>query len=359
MSHVPNIVMIDVKCIALDPQNPRLPEELQGASQASIWQHLAETAVLDELQESMLENGFFDHEPLIVVEEKVDGSMYVAVEGNRRLASIMGLLEFDYTSDYPHGFEPRPEQLTALKRVPVYVVDDRDSVSKYLGFRHIGGLKPWSSEAKARYLTNEVDQAASRGEPNPFRYVGRRVGSNSRGVKTFYVALSLLRHARDQTSVNIGPVLKERFGSWLRAMNSKGILEYISVEGITDYSSARKIISDCNLTHLQEVIEDFSGAPGRPPLVQDSRQITQYGNVLINDLANQTLRTYGDLEAAISIIESDNFPDRIRKVAIRVKALSEEAQDTPSRITHEAVEQGADLLRHAKVLKVTLETFID
>lgn len=82
----------------LDPNNPRLPElALDGgdgeglSEQARILRFLYENDVLEELMESYIANGFFESEPLIVLPE-VAGRR-VVVEGNRRLAALMILLQ--------------------------------------------------------------------------------------------------------------------------------------------------------------------------------------------------------------------------------------------------------------------------
>ena len=78
----------------LDPKNPRLGRNNieRGLSQEEILELMA-TWTLDELALSYLENGgFWTHEALLVVREKLDGvDRLVVVEGNRRLAALKNL----------------------------------------------------------------------------------------------------------------------------------------------------------------------------------------------------------------------------------------------------------------------------
>src|SRR5262249_22968399 len=122
--------------LRLDQGNPRLPEELQSASQPSILEYLYENANLDELARSYLDNGFFQHEHLVVVR---DGDVFTVLEGNRRLAALKVLLGDDDATeaDVLLGLE---EELSVERRaeleepLPAFIVPDRDEVRKYLGF---------------------------------------------------------------------------------------------------------------------------------------------------------------------------------------------------------------------------------
>src|SRR4051812_17983333 len=70
--------------LLLDHRNPRLAL-VEDATQVDLLKALYEDESLDELVGSFIENGYFEEEPLVVVEEE-EG--YVVVEGNRRLATL-------------------------------------------------------------------------------------------------------------------------------------------------------------------------------------------------------------------------------------------------------------------------------
>lgn len=57
---------IPVDDLHLDRENPRLPESLRGKEESTILEHLWFQEVLIELVQSMLTNGFFRQEPLLV-----------------------------------------------------------------------------------------------------------------------------------------------------------------------------------------------------------------------------------------------------------------------------------------------------
>lgn len=314
--------------LRLDPLNPRLPEQLHGANQVDLLSYLNENGVLDELIRSLDDNGFFQHEPLIGVEE-ANGDL-VVLEGNRRLAALKVYLGAPEALDL--GLKPLLDQppnarrLRELGVVPVYLVSDRNEVHQYLGFRHIGGIKTWPAEAKARYLMQESDKAAARKAPNPFLDVARRVGSNSQGVRNSYTAIVLLHHARDEYGLKVEPVLQRRFGVWLRCMTSD-VRHYIGLNGARSYSEVREHIANVEEPRLREVLADLTPrGEGRRAVLSDSRDVTIYGQVLMNDDAREVLRRYDDLQVARQIVEAAALPDRIRDLKDRVDVAREESQ---------------------------------
>ena len=61
---------IPVSRLFLDPENPRLPEEAQGKSESELMEVLLDQFNLEELADSMAENGYFDEEPLVGIPQK-------------------------------------------------------------------------------------------------------------------------------------------------------------------------------------------------------------------------------------------------------------------------------------------------
>ena len=161
----------------LDLNNPRLPESVLGKSEREILEYLHREGTLLELAESFLDNKYFPDEPLIGVRRQ-DGEIDV-IEGNRRLATLLILLNRPIAKGLRLDVAPTQAQLKELDAVPVRVVANRDAVRPFVGFRHIGGLKKWPAESKARYVFQEVESLAKQGDSEPFKTLGRRVGSRA------------------------------------------------------------------------------------------------------------------------------------------------------------------------------------
>ena len=241
----------------LDPNNPRLPEAVQGGPPATILSHIRENGELTELARSFADNGYFVQEPVLVVRRPRGG--YKVVEGNRRVATLMLLL----------GDDPPPfidVELTAARRaelsaVPAVVLDGEEDLHRYVGFRHISGLQPWSPEAKARYLFSEVEKMP-KGSDDPFRVVARRVGLQPPQVRQAYLAFAILHHGADNLGIEVDGVIdhaKKRFGVWLRAIESPGIRAFIGVGSPTDYKEVKLALRSLSARRkeLQEVVNDI------------------------------------------------------------------------------------------------------
>lgn len=319
-----------VSDLLLDPDNPRLPEDIQGADQSELLEYLNNEASLDELVRSLNDNGFFDHEPLIAYRDaELDG--YVVLEGNRRLAALKIVLGSAEARDLGLtpllDAPPTKERLDDLRQVPVYVVDDRDDVHRYLGFRHIGGIKTWSAEAKARYLLDESDKAAARDESSPFLVVARRVGTNTQSVRNSYTALALLRFARDEYSIPTTYVAQNRFGVWLRCMSAQNVRHYIGLNGARSYEATREEIEQVDEQGLREVVEDLTPQAGeKRPLLNDSRDVTAYGRILQHETARTVMREYRNLSVAKQIVDLADLHVRILSLRDQVDIATDEAR---------------------------------
>ena len=56
---------LSVESLFLDPENPRLPEKIQGGNEDVLLLSLYEDFDLRELADSLSKNGYFDEEPLV------------------------------------------------------------------------------------------------------------------------------------------------------------------------------------------------------------------------------------------------------------------------------------------------------
>jgi len=142
---------ISVSDLLLDPQNPRLPKSMGNKNEKEIINFLLSDASLIELMLAIGKNGFFEGEQLLVVPE---GEKYLVIEGNRRLSAVK-LLQ---NPELGEVYEGKIAQVIAESKykpteIPCLVFDNKDEILKYLGYRHITGIKSWKLLEKARYLT--------------------------------------------------------------------------------------------------------------------------------------------------------------------------------------------------------------
>lgn len=161
-----SIIMVNVENLLLDPLNPRLSAISQNPSQEDVLKEMYKRYYLDDLIRSLADNGYFSEEPLIAVEAgNLEGGekRYVVVEGNRRLAALRILL-FEHDRKLVGLSEVPTPKLAASKSlnpVPVKVYATRGEIVPYLGVRHIVGVRPWGSLAKALYIRHLKEQGLS------------------------------------------------------------------------------------------------------------------------------------------------------------------------------------------------------
>jgi hypothetical protein len=325
---MPEIQDISYRQLRFDADNPRLPENLRGAAPEELATYYYEHSVVSDLIESMAENGFFPHEPMIVTPRGKNS--FTVVEGNRRLTALAIIHHGPEASELPAPDVPlTAAQTRALNNVPCVVSEDREAIRRFIGFRHISGPLTWDPEAKARFLFEEIERAVERDEEEPFLFVARAVGSKTQAVLGSYIAIKLLWLARDEADVDIAQVQSSRFGVWLRLMSSPEFRRYINFKRTNDHQQLELAFGEVDLDALTEVLNDLKAPAGGLPLLRDSRDATSYGRVLTNKNARKVLRETGDLEAATTIIDRENLPDRVRGEARRVDALASEVKITP------------------------------
>lgn len=133
------VVKVPVAWLRLDRRNPRFTPGKMPSSfdDVGIIANLGQTADLSELTQSISQNGFIDVEPLIVL---LEDDVLTVLEGNRRLAAMMLLLNPGLASRVKMQVPPLPEQfLPTAQRLPVYRVEQRVDAEAIIGFKHING----------------------------------------------------------------------------------------------------------------------------------------------------------------------------------------------------------------------------
>ena len=142
---------VNIDKLELDPENPRLPEDLKR-TQVAMTEHIAHYTDIEELMQVIGENGFFRGESLIVYPSPDRKNFYRVIEGNRRLCAVRLLSRPDIVKGSKKIAEIASKAKYRPDSLPVVVYKTRDEVLTYLGYRHITGVKEWEPLAKARYV---------------------------------------------------------------------------------------------------------------------------------------------------------------------------------------------------------------
>ncbi|MBD3159522.1 MAG: hypothetical protein GF309_12085 [Candidatus Lokiarchaeota archaeon] len=327
----------------LDPLNPRLGRNTTGreVSQEEILE-MMRSWTLEELALSYLENGgFWPQEALLVTEEELYGeTRLVVVEGNRRLAALR------YLRDAYEG-NPASRKWTAItesterpaelfSRVPYILVDSRQEIQAFLGFRHVTGIKQWDADEKAGFIARLIDE-----EGFTYRQVMRKIGSKTPTVRKNYVAYRLLLQIED-TVEGFDPRLAEnRFAILYMSIATEGVREYLQIDTLADPEIARTPVPDERLDNLANFARWLFGTEEQLPLVTDTRQISDFGKILASEEAVSYLETRSSpkFEIAYRIAGGDE--------AEIVRYIDEASDNLELALTRVHIFKGSDSVKKA------------
>ena len=183
------IVGMKVSSLAFDLRNPRLAEYdlTDSAPEAELVRVLWDTMDARELVLSIAASGFFRHEPLIVARE---GEKNVVIEGNRRLAAVKLLRDPELAKELTVSVPAlAAADAAALETLPT-VRGTRESMWRYLGFKHVNGPAKWSSYAKSRYVA-EVHHKFGVALDD----MARQIGDTHKTVQRLYRSLMVIEQA--------------------------------------------------------------------------------------------------------------------------------------------------------------------
>lgn len=309
---------IPLGLLDLDPQNPRLPEELaeSGADQKAIALHIDRHHDPLRVARSIGEHGFFASEPLIVT--KANGR-YTVVEGNRRLVALLGL-----TNPELRGALER--QTSAWKRlgvanadmlVPCVVVKDREEVDALVGFRHISGIQPWDPFAQARFISKLVDRTGD------FNRVAEIVGRSTTEIRSMYRDHDIVEQARSMFDLDTSRV-ENAFGVFNAAMGIVKLRAYIGAPAPGQVKPEEYPVPEDRKENLQRLFTFvFGDERGRGRVVTDSRQLRRLADVLSESsgAAERVLLRSADLETALDAMVNDEEGAR-RELRRALRALT-------------------------------------
>jgi hypothetical protein len=319
----------------LDPENPRLPEDIQGKDEPELMQHLFDHFDLEEIAAPMGQNGYFDEEPLVAIPQALSkelepapgqplpeqylafinlpGTQFTVVEGNRRLATARILR--DVATRQRLRVRQWPEITESIRQdldeLPVIIYPTRKEVLPYLGVRHITGNKKWDSYAKARYISTMLDEGYK------VEDIEREVGDRSQGILKNAISYKVLDQARTELEIDISRA-KQDFSYMLLAIGQRNIKLFLGWSKTNPQTEEVKALplsevplsSPIPQTHLQNLQDFLSWIYGegtkKLPVIQESRDITNYlSHVVASPSAVVYLRQTRDLKEAYELTDGE------------------------------------------------------
>ncbi len=224
---------IDPNELHFDYKNPRIAEFGLTAEtpEKEIVKILWDVMGVEEIVLSIRASGFFEHEPLIAVNE--DGKK-VVIEGNRRLAAVKCILDpeiADYIKINKNTLQIPSDYKETLEKLPVIFVTERQDAWKFIGFKHINGPAKWGSYAKAQYISqikNEYNISLSE--------IASQIGDTHRTVQKLYQGLQVIEQAEALRVFDRSDITANRlyFSHLYTGLTYEGFKEYIGITGVSE-----------------------------------------------------------------------------------------------------------------------------
>jgi hypothetical protein len=325
MSISHKIEYVETEQLKLDPKNPRLREDQHDLLQEELLEVMTDWG-LEEIAASFVENGFWAHEALLVVCEKLAPTdkqpSLIVVEGNRRLAAVRLLLKARTGQPLNSKWRKLASDLTAaaaeeLKQLPTIKADERSDVDSFLGFRHVTGIKQWEPHEKAAFIAKLVDRGLS------YEEVMRRIGSKTPTVRQNYVAFKLFRQLEELEDIAVERV-RDKFSVLFLSLRSSGTQEYLGIDINADPKKASKPLQAKFQPNAVRFVRWLFGDDKHEPLFTDSRNTDRFGLILASEEARGYLERTEDprFEVAARLSGGDRA-EVIRNVERAADAIEE------------------------------------
>lgn len=266
-----------------DPENPRFYRLNNHTSEASVIEDMFDEEGVADLMMSIGQKGYFAGEPLLVVREN---GQLIVVEGNRRLAAVK-LLNKEIAP--PVRRKLSVDQILseiaveAPLELPCIEYPTRREVIRYLGYRHITGIKEWDSLSKAKYLATIRDEFY-KDLPmiEQMNVLAKDIGSRSDYVAQLLAALNLYTQAEEGQFFNLSMAAKDVTFSYITtALGYKNITDWLGLAGKNDINSVHLNVENLKSLFGWLFVKDQQGRT----VIGESRNLSQMAAIVANDEA--------------------------------------------------------------------------
>lgn len=339
------ISRIDARNLLLDDSNPRFGMQDPGSGQAELLDHIVAIFGIDDVLSSLSVNGYFEAEPL-VCRRQPDATTFVVVEGNRRLAACLILLEDERARNQPrrkahfaarwrhHGQPP----INPIPSILFGADEQQEAMLAYLGVRHIRSAKAWDSYAKAAWVAKvvETDKLSVK---QVAEVIGDRHGTVNRMLEGYYLVAQLTKsgHFRPADSIRKGRASVTAYPfSWVYT-----ILGYTTVREFLKLRDDDAHPDPVPLTELENaaiLMKSMFGdrSKGRSSAIEDSRQLGALAS------AFATTDKVHMLEQGKSLAEIEILTQPIeRRLAEGLVTIRDELRDLIGRLSEQPISEDA------------------
>lgn len=198
---------IDIDNLYLDPNNPRFwsgetrrktPDNraVEANVQNRVEGKIGEYGI-EELQYSILRNGFLPLDRIVVRKIGQFEEKYIVVEGNRRLAALRLLRQRikENTISEEHISDEYLENLyECTNKIDVLLyegLESNDISWIFQGIRHLGGIVNWKRAQRAKLIADQIEK-----ESASYTEVGQKFGLTAHLVGRLYRSYKALEQMR-------------------------------------------------------------------------------------------------------------------------------------------------------------------
>jgi len=298
---LPEFQEIPVHDLHFDDINPRFPSSINGQSIEQILDFMLADAGLVDLMRSIASQGFFPGEPLLV-SPSLTGAGWTVVEGNRRLAATLLLLNPELAPIKRDAVVTvaRFADRDALRTLPCLLFPERADILKHLGYRHVTGIKEWEPLAKARFLRQRFDDLDSGvALDERLKTIARTIGSRSDYVGRLLTALAVFDAAERASYFGIDGLNEQslNFSLITSTLAYTAITEYLGLSSSSDFQATT--MDGTRVEFLMRTLFE-RGDDGRTRLIE-SRNIGTLAKVVADDEALTALQNGSTLANAARI----------------------------------------------------------
>ncbi len=294
------IEQISTDNLYFDADNPRLQGKVKANEQDVILETLWRKFSVDEIVMSIAANGYFSHEPLLVVSED---DHLIAIEGNRRLAAVKLLTDADArkvagATDIPKLSDASKKKLITL---PV-IFCKRAETWQYVGFKHVNGPQQWQSHSKAQYIAWVKDELGVSLED-----IASKIGDRHQTVERLYRAEMVLNQAEKEGVYSIDDRWKTHFSfsHLYTGLSYRGFQEFLK---LSQDKLKPNPVSKTKLKELGELCEWLYGSKQKeiqPLIERQNPDLRRLEEVLQGKNGVAALRRGMPLSVALDISRGD------------------------------------------------------
>jgi hypothetical protein len=345
-----NIEYIKVDDLDFDFKNPRLP--IQAKSENEIIEWMLQDASILELMLAIGQSGFFVGEAILVVPQ---GRKYIVIEGNRRLTAVKLLNYPELATLHKRKVkEILKETQERPKEIPCLVFEKREEILKYLGYRHVTGVKSWGVLAKAKYLSQLREYYKNKSLHEQSRELAKEIGSKSNYVKRLLIGYEIYEIIEDNGFYKIPRLDKTTFHFNYIAdfLNRGNINRFVGVD--LDKENPLEEVNEENLETLTRLFFEKNDQ-NRSRVLGNGDDLKKLNEVLGNKKATKHFLDGESLDDAFKSLEESE--SSFRNELYEAKNTLQNAQSYVHKIEYDEslIENLKEIVEICKSLKNSLE----